>query len=143
MPWQFDATGTVFADTSGLFALAVRRDQYYEAAQELQHTFIGARTTLVTTNFVLAELHALMLTRVGIAEANKLLAAIDQSRTTIVRATEDDETVSRSIIQRDGDYGYSLTDTISFAVMARLGLRRAFTFDYHFSRHGILIPVKV
>jgi len=79
MPWQFDSSGTIFADTSGLFALAVRRDQRHEAAQELQRAFIAAQTQLLTTNFVLAELHALMLTRVGATEANELLAAIDQS----------------------------------------------------------------
>jgi len=143
MPWQFDSSGTIFADTSGLFALAVRRDQRHEAAQELQRAFIAAQTQLLTTNFVLAELHALMLTRVGATEANELLAAIDQSRTLIIRADETDETYARDIIRRYGDHGYSLTDTISFAVMDRLGLRRAFTFDDHFTRYGVTIPVEV
>lgn len=143
MPWRLDSSGTVFADTSGLYALAVRRDQRYEAAQELQRAFIASGTQLLTTNFVLAELHALMLTRVGAMEANQLLAAIDQSRTLFIRADEGDESRARAVIQRYGDHGYSLTDAISFAVMDRLGLRRAFTFADHFARYGITIPVEV
>jgi predicted nucleic acid-binding protein len=143
MPWLFDPLGTVFADTSGLFALAVRRDQRFAAAQELQRVFIAEGTQLLTTNFVLAELHALMLTRVGATEANELLAAIDQSRTLIVRADESDESRARDIIRRFGDHGYSLTDAISFAVMDRLNLRRAFTSDEHFVRYGMIIPIEV
>ena len=143
MPWRFDPTGTVFADTSGLFALAVRRDQRYEAAQELQRAFIAAGTQMLTTNFVVAELHALMLSRVGTTEANDLLTSIDESRTIIIRADEADEIRARAIIQRYGEYGYSLTDAISFVVMDRLGLHRAFTFDDHFARYGITIPVEM
>ena len=143
MPWHFDSSGTVFADTSGLFALAVRRDQRYGAAQEMQRAFTTARTQLLTTNFVLAELHALMLTRVGASEANELLTAIDQSRTLIIRADEEDEARARDIIRRYSDHGYSLTDAISFAVMDRLSLQRAFTFDDHFTRYGLIIPVEV
>lgn len=143
MPWTLDPAGSVFADTSGLFALAVRRNQHYVAAQELQRAFIAARTTFVTTNFVVAELHALMLSRVGVVEANDLLAAIDASHTRIIRASEDDEVVARSIIQQYSGHGYSLTDAISFAVMDRQGMRRAFTFDDHFRRFGITIPVEI
>jgi predicted nucleic acid-binding protein len=143
MPWLFEPSGTVFADTSGLFALAVHRDQRYEAAQELQRAFITTRTQLLTTNFVLAELHALMLSRVGAKETNELLFAVDRSRTLIVRANEGDEARAREIIRQYGDHGYSLTDATSFAVMDRLDLRRAFTFDDHFTRYGITIPVEV
>jgi predicted nucleic acid-binding protein len=125
MPWQFDPSGIVFADTSGLFALAVERDQRATAAQELQRAFIAAQTQLITTNFVVAEIHALMLTRVGASAANSLLATMDESRTLIVRADEEDELRARVIIRQYGDHGYSLTDAISFAVMDRLGRPRS------------------
>ena len=143
MAWRLDASGTIFADTSGLFALAVRGDQHFRAAQELQRTFIVARTQLLTTNFVLAELHALMLSRVGIPEGNQLLDSIERSRTLIERASVVDEERARDIIRKYADHGYSLTDAISFAMMDRLGIRRAFTFDEHFARYGVTIPVEV
>ena len=140
MVWRLDPIGTLFADTSGVFALAVQRDQHHHAAQELQRAFVQANTRLVTTNFVVAELHALMLTRVGPNEANALLVALDQSRTLIIRAEAADEFRARSIVRQYGDHGYSLTDAISFAVMDRLHINRAFTFDQHFTRYGITIP---
>jgi len=84
-----------------------------------------------------------MLTRVGATEANELLTTIDESRTAIIRADEEDEAHARDIICRHGSHDNSLTDAISLAVMDRLGLRRAFTFDDHFSRHGPTIPVEI
>jgi len=128
MPWRLDPRGTVFADTSGLFALAVQRDQHFAAANELQQSFIAAETQL--------------LTRVGTREANALLAALDSSRTIVVRADESDESRARAIIRQFSGHGYSLTDAISFAVMERLGIDRAFTFDHHFALYGITVPTE-
>jgi uncharacterized protein len=142
MPWRLDPRGTVFADASGLFALAVRRDQRFAAANELHQSFIAADTQLLTTNFVVAELHALMLTRVGSHVANMLLTAIDSSRTIVVRADESDESRARVIIRQFGGHGHSLTDAISFAVMERLEIDRAFTFDHHFALYGVTVPVQ-
>jgi predicted nucleic acid-binding protein len=38
--------------------------------------------------------------------------------------------------QRPQDKEYSLTDCISFLVMQKLGIRRAFAFDQHFVQAG-------
>jgi predicted nucleic acid-binding protein len=62
---------------------------------------------------------------------------MDDSRgTLIVRAEATDEVAARSIIYRHADKDFSLTGAISFAIMARLGLSQAFTFDKHFERYG-------
>jgi predicted nucleic acid-binding protein len=54
----------------------------------------------------------------------------------VVRAEATDEAAARSIIYRYADKDFSLTDAISFAIMARLGLSQAFTFDKHFEQYG-------
>jgi predicted nucleic acid-binding protein len=143
MPWQLDLNGPVFVDTSAFFAMAVRRDQHNRAAHELRRRLVTERTSLVTSNFVAAELHALMLTRIGAKEANEVLRELDKSDTAILRANLADELRARDIVSRFADHQYSLTDAISFAVMDRLGIRRAFTFDDHFARYGITIPVEI
>ena len=41
-----------------------------------------------------------------------------------------------SLLAKRQDKLYSLTDTLSFAVMERLGISRVFTFDRNFEQHG-------
>jgi uncharacterized protein len=45
----------------------------------------------------------------------------------------------REIIYRYGDKDFTLTDATSFAVMERLAITRAFSFDHHFSQYGFTI----
>jgi predicted nucleic acid-binding protein len=47
-----------------------------------------------------------------------------------------DEIRAREIIQTYQDRSFSYTDATSFAVMERLGIRRAFAFDKHFEQYG-------
>ncbi len=65
-----------------------------------------------------------------------MLREIDDSLTTIVRAEADDERRARQILERYDAKDFSLTDAISFAVMERLRIGHAFTFDRHFAQYG-------
>lgn len=98
-----------------------------------------ARTTtqLVTTNFVLAELHGLLIARDSRETAFTILALARQSPLTrVVRVDERDEERAWAIITQYDDKDFSLTDATSFAIMERLGLRTAFAFDRHFTQFG-------
>ena len=96
-----------------------------------------------TTNFVVAETHALVLARTGRAVAARLLQELDRSPdTTIVRVGVEDETRAREILAQYDDKDTSLTDATSFAVMERLGIAAVFAFDRHFAQYGftLLVP---
>lgn len=56
-----------------------------------------------------------------------------------MRATERDETRARAILRPHQDKDYSLVDAISFAVMERLHLRQAWTYDHHFGQYGFAL----
>ena len=56
---------------------------------------------------------------------------------TIVRVEPEDEVRAREIIRRYDDKDFSLTDATSFAVMDRLGITTAFTFDRNFVQYGL------
>ena len=129
----------VFVDTGGYFALASSRDQNHTAAVAIMRALIAGRLRLYTSNFILAELHALVLTRISRRTAFEMLTAIDASDTTIVRVTQEDEARARQIIARYDDKSFSLTDATSFAIMDRLGITRAFTFDANFSQYGLTV----
>jgi hypothetical protein len=128
----------IFVDTSAFFA--------FLASDELQHaaalaTFRRAgrdRSGLYTTNFVVAETHALALARIGRAQATAFLASLADAAIDVIRATAEDEEAAKEIVFRYTDKSFSLTDAISFAVMERLGLKRAFSFDRDFVQYGFL-----
>ena len=98
-----------------------------------------ARGRLFTTNFIVAETHALLLRRLGRRVAILFLDEVDHSRMTVVRVSLKDERRAREIITRHDDKDYSLTDAMSFAVMERLRIGEAFTFDRHFAQYGFVV----
>lgn len=94
------------------------------------------RETLYTSNFIIAETHALLLNRRGPNPAYRFLEFVFQSTIRIVRTDQADETQARSILRAYMTNGYSYTDAVSFAITQRIHIRRAFTFDDHFAQHG-------
>jgi predicted nucleic acid-binding protein len=54
----------------------------------------------------------------------------------VEQVTLRDQFDARNIILSHADKDYSLADATSFAVMRRLGVRLAFTFDAHFTQFG-------
>src|SRR5215475_9619853 len=91
---------------------------------------------LFTTNFVLAESHALILARLGRDRAWNFLQAILTGSTNLIRADEADERRARAIIEQYQDKEFSYCDAVSFAVMERLDLQEAIAFDDHFRQYG-------
>jgi predicted nucleic acid-binding protein len=124
-------------DSSAYFALAETRDVNHRDARAIVAGMTRQHWRLFTTNFIVAEAHALFLARRGRDIASRFLTGLEVSQgTTVVRATSADEQVARSIIARYADKDFSLTDAITFAVMDRLGIRYAFTFDHHSLQYG-------
>ena len=126
-----------FVDTSGYYALADADDDNHVTAGSLLTALRSQRWRLVTTNFVLAETHALVLRRLGRAAALRALQDMTRSPATdLVRVTPGDEARALAILVQYSDKLFSYTDATSFAVMERLGLTRVFTFDSDFTQYG-------
>jgi predicted nucleic acid-binding protein len=90
--------------------------------------------TPVLSNFIVAESHALLLSRLGSQGARDWLL---KQIWPIEPVTSIDERKAKQIIQRYEDKTFSYTDAISFALMERLGLEDAFAFDVHFRQYGL------
>jgi len=133
---------TALVDTSGFYALTDPRDDHHEDGLATQQHLIAQRYRLFTTNFIVAETHALLLNRLGYHVALRALEDIDRSTTRILRVTATDERRAREILVQYDDKAFSLTDATSFVVMERLGIPRAFTFDRNFRQYGFppLVP---
>jgi predicted nucleic acid-binding protein len=130
----------VFTDTSGLYALIDEQDQHHPRAREVFNTLTQARSQIVLTNFIRAEIHALILNRLGHHLADRFLEQLRQSpATTLIRVSEQDEEQALTLIARYRDKDFSITDATSFVVMERLGITHAVSFDRDFRQYGVIV----
>lgn len=93
----------------------------------------------VTTNAVIMETHAVLLSRArdGRRLALAFLDSIpNDSGLTVERIRLDDEQDAVSLLYRHQDKGYSLCDATSFVIMQRLNISEAIAFDRHFREYG-------
>jgi predicted nucleic acid-binding protein len=91
-------TRQVFVDTSAYFALLDPRDARHAAAQPISSRLMRESWRLYTTNYVVAETHALILARRGRVVAAEFLREIDHSDGPSIRVSEADEERAREII---------------------------------------------
>src|SRR5918911_2768675 len=126
-------------DTSAYFALLDTDDANHPQARTISARLIAEGWRLFTTSFVLAETHALLLNRLSQQIATRFLRDMEHSPTTLVWVTPRDVQRARAIIYQYTDKDFSLTDAASFAVMERLRIPAAFTFDRHFAQYGLTV----
>lgn len=134
----------VFLDAVYLIALEFGRDQNHGAALGHWRARIGTRRAgrtpqprLVTTTYVFDEVVTYLNARGrhgrAVEAGERLL------RSPSVELVQVDEDLFRrgfDYLRRHEDKRYSLTDCISFVVLAERGLTVAFTFDRHFVQAG-------
>jgi predicted nucleic acid-binding protein len=106
-----------FTDTSALFALTFTQDQFHVRAKGIGERLFQSGLQLVTSNFVVAEFHALLVNRVSSHAANMALKLLDHGSTRILSVQLDDELRARAILETFPGNGYTLTDATSFAIM--------------------------
>lgn len=97
---------------------------------------------MVATNLIVAETHALLLSRIGWRAALRFLRVVRQSPNEVVSATTDLE--DRAIthwLERYEDQDFSLADAVSFEVMAGQRIREVLTLDHRFAvAEFVMVP---
>ena len=128
----------VFVDSSGFFALIAAEDPLHERTHGLFLRADADRWVLVTTNAVVVECYALLLTRSrpGRRNALALLDLLRQDAYMIERVRKSDEEQAVALVRAHEDKTYSLCDALSFVVMERLRITEAIAFDRHFEAYG-------
>jgi hypothetical protein len=130
----------LFVDSSAWYAIARTSHPDHQALASALRERITAGARIVTTNLVLAESHALILSRAGRAAALQFLHGVRSPPNTIVWS--DAEFESRAIadwLARYADQAFSLTDAVSFEVMKSRGIRDAVSLDDHFATAGFVV----
>lgn len=115
----------VLIDTSAFLASLDRRDEHHEQAAHVLDRLASSAYRLYTTNYIVVEAHAAILSTLG-PEVSRAFLVGGLNLITEIKATSDDERRGREIIFNFRDKRYSLCDAIGFAVMERFGFRLAF-----------------
>lgn len=125
---------TVFVDTSAWFAAADADDANHARAVEVLMLDDG----LLTTDHVLVESWTLMRHRLGKTAARKFWEGLRAGVAAIEPVGGADLDVAWEIGENFRDQDFSIVDRTSFAVMLRLGIETAASFDQDFAvfRHG-------
>ncbi len=127
----------VFVDTSYLIALEAADDQYHEVALQHWQHFNTRLPLLVTTSYVFDEVVTFFNSRNRHAKAVEVGSRLLSSPTVeLVHVEEALFYEAWQYFARHTDKSYSLTDCVSFVVMAQHGIRTALTFDRHFVQAG-------
>lgn len=125
-------------DTSALLALASSRDQYHRAAVSAEARFRRKGGQWIGTMLVLAEFHGHLLRRLDPRAARRVLAAViadpayewHDATLELVRGGME------RWIGGFADQEFSLTDAVTFELMRRERITRAFAFDQDFVTAG-------
>jgi predicted nucleic acid-binding protein len=124
----------VLLDSSGLIALWNRRDQWHAAATRA-FSEIEPAAAFVTTSYILAEC-ANTFARSDLRDRLVILADGLAAQQKLIFPSDADWHEAWNAFSHDHPNSPSLTDQLSFAVMRRLSLKRAFTNDRHFGEAG-------
>jgi len=133
-----------FIDTGAFLGRQRADDQHHRAALAGWSQLEKRRARLFTSNFVLDEAITLLTRRAGAG------FAADQARVwyssavlRILRPDADDEQRALDLLEKYADQAVSFTDCVSFVLMKRERLKRAFSFDRHFTSAGFeLFPTR-
>lgn len=125
---------SVFVDSSVWFAAAVTRDRSNARAKAI----LGDAGPLVTSDHVLVETWLLLNSREGQSAADRFWGALRAGAAHVESVGPSDIEAAWTIGEVFADQSFSIVDRTSFAVMQRLGLSRAATFDDDFAifRYG-------
>jgi uncharacterized protein len=129
----------LFIDTSGWAYYLDRTDPLNSVIVTLVRQAVIRRRRLVTTNYIITELVALLSSRyhnprqqvIKAINAIKMDASVEVVH---IERTIDDE--AWALLEARLDKEWSLVDASSFIVMQRFGLVEAITTDHHFTQAG-------
>ncbi len=129
----------IFIDTSAWIALADKDDSHHKEAASSYPSLLKNHRNLITSNFVIAETYIIILNELGHQPAIAFLEKLKASpRILKVFSNEDVEAEGELILAKYGDQNFSYTDAVSFVIMKRQKIKKAFSFDKHFLIAGFV-----
>jgi predicted nucleic acid-binding protein len=125
----------VFVDTSAWIMLLNKSEELHEDASSIYNNLLEG-VFLVTSNMVVGETYTWLRKKVGFAPAFRYLSALDRKeklgQIAIMYSDAVLEKEAVNILEQFKDQVFSFADAVSFAVMRKNGIRKAFAYDRYF-----------
>ena len=131
----------IFADTAGWGHLVDPSQPYHTLAATIYRAARQGGQKLVTTNYILAELIALLTSPLRIPRARQIEFITGIKTSPHVQVIHVDATLDAQawhLLTQRPDKVWSLVDCASFMIMQREGLTEALTTDRHFAQAGFV-----
>jgi predicted nucleic acid-binding protein len=130
----------IFIDTGAFVATSVAGDPHHEEAASLWMELLDGGAKPVASVPVVLETFTYLQRRLGEPVAQAWRAALSTiPRLRILDCTAADLGAAWAWFERRDLHKLGLVDATSFVLMKKQGIRRAFTFDIHFSAAGFKI----
>jgi hypothetical protein len=135
----------IFADTAGWGHLVDASQEYHTRAATIYRRTRQQGRKLLTTNYILTELVALLISPLRIPHP-KIVAFITGVKSSphvdIVHVDPTLDAQAWQLFTERPDKEWSLVDCTSFVIMQQRGLFEAFTTDHHFEQAGFVCLLK-
>lgn len=130
---------SLFLDTSGWAEPVVANSPDHEPMTRFYRSLVARKRPLVTTNYILSELVALLTARSRYSrpEVLAIVHGIKHIRhLAVVHIDPTTDAEAWAMLERYADKDWPLVDAASFVVMRHMGITEAFTTDHHFAQAG-------
>lgn len=135
----------IFVDTSGWASFFLRTEPFHRSSVDLLNEARRNRRPVVTANYVVTEVIALLTSPFRIPRAAQI-GILDALRaanwTEVVHIDPERDQASVALLKAYPDKTWSLVDCSSFVVMRERGLTSALTNDRHFEQAGFIRLLK-
>ncbi len=135
----------LFADTSGFGNLADATQPFHSLTANFYRAARNQNRMVVTTNYVLAELVALLTSPLRLPRASLVAFLDDLKNSPYIAVVHIDAALDAEawqLLKSRQDKEWSLVDCASFVLMARRGITEALTTDHHFEQAGYVRLLK-
>ena len=127
----------VFIDTGAFLARHLPGDAHHDSAVAGWKQLGKKHARCFTSNFVIDETLTLLARATGYRfAAERARNLYTSSSLTILRPDLEDELAAVQLFTRYADQRVSFTDCVSFVLMKRNRIRKAFSFDRHYEYAG-------
>src|SRR6185295_1911240 len=135
----------IFFDTAGWGHLVDPTQKFHKQASNFYRSFRSQGSRLVTTNYILTELVALLMSPLRLPRAKivAFIAALKSSpHVDILHVNATLDAQAWQLLVERSDKDWSLVDCSSFVIMQQAGLREALTTDRNFEQAGFVRLLK-
>ncbi len=127
----------IYIDTGAFFARFAKKDQHHIQAMRIWKKIYKQNVKLVSSNFVIDETLTLLARKTSYEYSVEQAKNIYNSPTlTLLRPEKSDEIAAIKLFEKYADMKVSFTDCVSFQLMKKHKINKAFTFDMHFQLAG-------